>query len=143
MNRDDISILKSVQRNVQMAMKAINALEPKVHDENMVLLMAKKNQKYLELYQKATNSLVEERVRPYQSSLMENILLNGEIGANTLLNTSTSHIAELLIKESNIGITNMTKTLNHHRRGEKNSMDIANELLDMEKKNVEEYMKYL
>ena len=143
MNRDDIAILKSVQKNAQMAMKAIAVLEPKVQDENMVLLMAKKNQKYMELHQKAMNSLVEERIRPYQSSVMENILLNGEISANTLLNTSTSHIAEVLIKESNMGITNMTKILNHHKGGEKTTVDMANEMLDMEKENVAEYMKYL
>lgn len=143
MNKDDIVILKSVQKNTEMAMKVIDTIESKVHDQDMALLLAKTTQKYSELHQRAISNLIDGKVRPYKSSAVENMVLTGGINVNTLLNTSTSHIAELMIKGSNMGITDMTKTLNHHRGGEKNVMEMAEELMEIEKGNVEAYMKYL
>lgn len=143
MNKDDIAILKSVQRNTEMAMKAIDTIEPKVHEENLALLLARTSQQYSNLHQKAVTTLVEGKVQPEKPSSIENMMLVGGITSNTLLNTSTSHIAELMIKGSNMGITDLNKTLNHHRGGEKDSMELANELMHMEQRNLEEYKKYL
>ena len=143
MNQDDIAILKSVQRNTEMAMKAIDAIEPKVHEKELALLLAKTTQKYSNLHQKVVDSLVEAKVQPEKPSAIENMMLVGGINANTLLNTSTSHIAELMIKGSNMGITDLNKTLNHHPSGQKCSMELAEELMSMEQHNLNEYKKYL
>ena len=45
---------------------------------------------------------------------MENMMLRFGIGYNTLLNTSTSHIAEMIIKGSNNGVLEMEKVLAHN-----------------------------
>ena len=42
-----------------------------------------------------------------------------------------------------MGITDLTKTLNHHKDAGHDSREIANELMDLEKYNMEEYKKYL
>ena len=143
MNKDDVAILKSIQKNTQMAMKAIETVEPKVQDKNLAMLLAKTNQKYSKLHDKTLTSLVEDNVKPYKSSTMENMMLVGGIDMNTLMDTSTSHLAELMIKGSNMGITDIDKTLNHHKCAGKESIDLAKELLELEKYNLEEYKKYL
>ena len=143
MNKDDIAILKSVQKNTEMAMKAIDAIEPKIYDHELALLLAKTTQKYSDIHQRTVSSLVEGKVQPQKSSAVEEMMLVGGINMNTMLNTSTSHIAELMIKGSNMGITDLNKTLNHHKCGEKMSMELANELMELEKFNLEEYKKYL
>jgi hypothetical protein len=71
------------------------------------------------------------------------MMLVGSINGNTMLNISTSHIAELMIKGSNMGITDLNKTLNHHPQGNKETRQLADELLHMEARNLEEYKKYL
>ena len=143
MNRDDIAILKSIQKNTEMAMKAIDTIEPKVYEKDLALLLAKTSQQYADLHQKAVASLVEGRVEPEKTSGLEKLMLVGGISGNTLWNTSTSHIAELMIKGSNMGITDLNKTLNHNTHGEKTSMSLAEELMKMEQRNLEEYKKYL
>lgn len=143
MNKDDIAILKSIQKNTQMAMKAIDTIEPKVQEKDLALLLARTNQQYSNLHQKAVTNLVAGKVQPDKTSALETMMLVGGITSNTLLNTSTSHIAELMIKGSNMGILDLTKTLNHHTNGEKVSMELADELMHMENRNLEEYKKYL
>ena len=143
MNRDDVAILKSVQKNTEMAMKAINTIEPKVQNRDLAMLLTNTTQKYSDLYQRTVSSLVDAKAKPYKGSAMENMMLVGGIQANTLMNNSTSHIAELMIKGSNMGITDLNKAMNHHKESGKASMEMAKELLELEKYNLEEYKKYL
>lgn len=143
MNKDDIAILKSVQKNTEMAMKAIETIEPKVQDKDLSLLLAKTENRYSGLRDKAVSSLLEAGVEPGKNSSFEELMLVGGITGNTLLNTSTSHIAELMIKGSNMGITDLNKTLNRHEGGEKVSMSLAEELMRMEQENLDAYKKYL
>lgn len=143
MNKDDIAILKSIQKNTEMAMKAIDTIEHKVQDKNLSLLLAKTENRYSGLHEKAVSSLIEAGVEPGRTSGWEEMMLVGGITGNTLLNTSTSHIAELMIKGSNMGITDLNKTLNRHAQGEKIAMSLAEELMKMEQENLNEYKKYL
>ncbi|MBR5578545.1 MAG: hypothetical protein IKW28_06070 [Lachnospiraceae bacterium] len=143
MNKDDAAVLKNVQKNIEMAMKAIETVEPKVQEKNLALLLADTNKRYALLHNKVVSKMVEEKIQPEKSSTMENMMLVGGITGNTLLNTSTGHLAELMIKGSNMGITDLNKTLNHHGEASKEAKEIVEELLEMEKYNLEEYKKYL
>ena len=143
MNKDDVAILHSVQKNTEMAMKAIDTIEDKVQDKELALLLTKTTQKYSDIHQRTVSSLIEGKAKTYKSNVVDDMMLVGGINTNTILDTTTSRIAELMIKGSNMGITDLNKTLNHHRSGEKASMELAKELLDLEKYNLEEYKKYL
>ena len=143
MSKDDIAVLKSVQKNTEMAMKAIETIQPKVQDQDFTQLLEETNSKYSSIHHKTVSKLVEEKVQPEKTGTIENIMLVGGITGNTMLNTSTSHLAELMIKGSNMGITDLNKTLNHHAAIGKESFEIAKELLELEKFNLEEYKKYL
>ena len=62
---------------------------------------------------------------------------------NTILNTSTSHIAELMIRGSNRGIIDMNKTLNRYPDAKGSAVELAKELMDFEEKNITRLKKYL
>lgn len=143
MNKDDIAIYKSVQKNTEMAMKAIETIEPKVYENELALLLEKTNRQYADIHEKAVSGLQEAKIEPKKAGGLEQMMLVGGITGNTLFNTSTSHIAELMIKGSNMGILDLTKALNHNPNGGEKSMELANELMHMENRNLEEYKKYL
>ena len=143
MSKDDIAVLKSIQKNTEMAIKAIETVQPKASDQALKQLLEETSGKYFGIHHKVVSKLVEDNVQPEKSSTIENIMLVGGITGNTMLNTSTSHLAELMIKGSNMGITDLNKTLNHHAAIKKETLEIARELLDLEKFNLEEYKKYL
>ena len=143
MKSDDIGILQEVQKNTKMAMKAIDALSGKIYDYGLSVQMARESMKYAEIYNKATDRLLSGKAAFYRDNGFQDMMLKGSVNMNTMLNTSTSHIAEMLIQGSNRGLTSMWKSVNHHEKAGDVSMEIAKELMDFEEKNIERLKQYL
>lgn len=143
MKSDDIGILQDVQRNTKMAMKAIDALSGKIYDDTLSVQMARESMKYAEIYNKAADRLLSGKAAFYRDNGFQDMMLKGSVNMNTMLNTSTSHIAEMLIQGSNRGLTSMWKSVNHHEKAGDVSMEIAKELMDFEEKNIERLKQYL
>ncbi len=143
MKNDDVKILHEVQKNTRMAMKAIDSINDRIYDDDLAVHVTRESMKYAELYNRATDRLLEGRAASFRESGFQDIMLRGGVRANTMLNTSTSHIAELMIQGSNRGLTSMWKTINHHENAGNVSMEIARELMDFEEKNIEMLKQYL
>ena len=143
MKSDDAKVLREVQRNTKMAMKAIDTITDRVYDDDLSMHITRESMKYAELYNKATDRLLNGRAASYRENGIQDMLLKGGVRANTMLNTSTSHIAELLIQGSNRGLTSMWKAINHNENAGNVSMEIAKELMDFEEKNIEKLKQYL
>lgn len=140
---DDVKILQEVQRNTKMAMKAIDAVSEKIYDGDLAVQVTRESMKYADIYNKATNMLLDGKAPSYRETGFQDMMVKGGVRANTMLNTSTSHIAELMIQGSNRGLTSMWKAVNHHENAGNMSMEVAKELMDFEEKNIERLKKYL
>ncbi len=143
MKSDDAAVLREIQKNTQMGMKAIDAIVPKVADDPFALHLSRQELKYSELHNKARQELLKGHEEEYRPTGFSDLMLKGSVYANTLLNTSTSHIAGLMIQGSNRGITEMCKALNHHENAGNRSTELAKELMDFEERSIEELKKYL
>ncbi len=143
MKGHDIGVLQGIQRNTEMAMKAIELLETRVDDDDLAMQISRQGLRYSEFNQKATEKLLNEKAPCYRENGFRDLMLRNSIKGSTLLNTSTGHIAELMIQNSNKGLTDMWKTLNHYENAGNISMEIAKEFMDFEEKNIERLKKYL
>lgn len=143
MKSDDAKVLREVQRNTKMAMKAIDTIGERVYDDDLSMHIARESMKYADIYNKATDRLLYGRAASYRENGFQDMMLKGGVRANTMLNTSTSHIAELLIQGSNRGLTSMWKAINHNENAGNVSMEVAKELMDFEEKNIEKLKQYL
>lgn len=143
MQKQEINIYKEIQKNAEKAMRTIETLSDKVHNEQLAIQISKQSLKYAEIRNQAYDKLLEAHAQPYRSSYMENLMLNGSIQYNTLLNTSTSRIAELMIKGSNEGVLEINKVLNHNGSAGEQAIGLANKLIDFEEKNIAGMRKYL
>ncbi|WP_242878733.1 hypothetical protein [Clostridium beijerinckii] len=65
------------------------------------------------------------------------------INLNTLVNKTSSHISEMMIQASTMGIIDITKRIKEYPNADKEILDLANKLLKLEQNNVEECKKYL
>ena len=140
---EDVTIYKEIQRNTNMAMKAIETISDKVFDEELAMQISRQSLRYSDICNEATKQLVTAKADTYQGSRFADIMLKTGIHYNTLLNTSTSHIAELMIKGSNMGSLEMHKVLQHNDNAGERSVGLARQLLDFEAKNVERLITYL
>ena len=58
LRNDDVKILQEVQRNTGMAMKALDAISPKIYDDDLSMQVARETMKYSEIYNAATDKLL-------------------------------------------------------------------------------------
>ena len=50
MKRDDAEVLREVQKNTEMAMKAIDTISDKVYDDDLALQLSKQSLKYSQIH---------------------------------------------------------------------------------------------
>lgn len=124
-------------------MKAIDTISDKVYDDQLALQISRQSVKYSELHNEASKQLIEAKAEPYRSNHLSDIMLKTGIHYNTMLNTSTGHIAEMMIKGSNNGILEMSKILNHNQEAGEKPVTLAKQLIDFEEKNVNRLKEYL
>ena len=62
---------------------------------------------------------------------------------NTLQDSSTSHIADMVIKGDTMGITKMTRELNQSQVIDPRIRDLGEELVNTQRRNIETMKKYL
>lgn len=143
MKKEDVKVYREIQRNASMAMKALDVISDKVYEDDLAILIARQSMKYSELHDKAKKKLLDGKAQPYQKGGMEDIKISAGVHYNTLLNTSTGHVAEMIIEGSNKGITQMHKILNHCPHAEVHSVEMAKEFMDFEEKNIALLRRYL
>ncbi len=143
MKNQDQVVLREIQKNTHMGMEAIDALMPRIKNEDFARELAKQSMMYGEYYEKATNELLKEDKRLYKDVAGTNMMLRGGIWMQTFMDGSTSHMAEMVIQGANRGITDMYKVLNHNKHASGNISSLAKELMDMEEKTITRLRDYL
>lgn len=143
MKQDDIAILREIQKNTQMAMTTIDTILDKTSDDEFTVKLSRQSIEYAKIHNNAVEQLVEEQSGTYRSNQIADMILRGSVHMGTILNISTSHLAEMMIQGSNRGLTSMYKTVKHNTLAQERSMELAKELMDFEEKSIEQMKEYL
>lgn len=143
MKNQDQVILHEIQKNTHMGMETIDALMPRIRDEDFAKELAKHSMMYGAFYEKATNELLKEDQRLYKDVAGTNMLLRGSIWVQTFMDGSTSHMARMVIEGAGRGITDICKVLNHNRHASGNISAMARELMDKEEQTISRLRDYL
>ena len=137
--------LGEIYKNAKMGADSIINLLPHVKEDSLRSVMTMQ----LDGYEKYAARAAEELCKIGLEAKEENIItrFSARIGVaiNTMIDSTTSHIAEMMIEGSNMGITDMTKLLNcHEPRGScKEATRLAREIIAFEEHNLEMLKRYL
>lgn len=143
MKSDDAAMLREIQKTTNTALKTIQTLSEYIHDANLSRELFGQSRVYEDIRNRAVDKLLIGGEEVYQDSVVEQAVLSGGIHMNTLLNTSTSHIAELLIRGKQKGVTNIWKSMNRHDTATVESVELAEELTAFEQSCMEHMRGYL
>lgn len=143
MKHDDAKILREVQRNTEMGMTAIDTILDKIGDDDFSLQLAKQSLHYSEIHNKALDQILRNEGEVYRGSQIADMMLKGSIHANTALNISREHLAEMMIQGSSRGITSMWRAMKHNDLATREAVELAQELVDFEQENIEKLKEYL
>jgi hypothetical protein len=105
----ETEVLNTIYRESKLGLQAIHNVIGKVYDEKLALDLNKQAAKYSKLEEKAATRLIENGKVPRSIRPMEKARMWTSMQANMVLNTSTGHVAEMIIKENATEITPMEK----------------------------------
>lgn len=143
MKHDDAKILWEVQRNTEMGMTAIDTILDKIGNDDFSLQLARQSLNYSEIHNKALDQILRDEGEVYRGSQIADMMLKGSIHANTAFNVSREHLAEMMIQGSSRGITSMWKAMKHNGLAADETVELAQELVDFEQKNIEKLKEFL
>ena len=142
-SNEEVSVLRESGYNARMALEAIDTVLNKVYDEELSYELNCQANKFRELERKIMRTMKREGISPREQSRLERAMRWSAIQANTLLNTSTGHVADLMIQGNTRGITDLMKVVHNNKAKGSYATELARELMDFEEKNIEKLKSYL
>ena len=143
--RSRADTLACIYENVKMGADSIVNLLPKVEDSRLKSDMSVQLGGYERFAAQARRELGEMGIEAEEKGMMTKAMARVGMEFNTMMDTSLSHIAEMMIQGSNMGIVEMNKCINACERGgcEDGAVSLAREIVAFEEQNLERMKKYL
>ena len=139
----DKAVLNSIYRNAKTGVEAITDLLPKVSDRAFKADIMTQQGQYESISKEAASRLINLGTEPVPVGTMQKLGMKMGTAMNTLTNDETSHLAELMIKGSNMGIINMTKVVNGYSSAAPETLGLAQKLIKSEQNNIARLKAYL
>ncbi len=139
----NVEFLNYIYQNAEMGKNTLSQLIDITEDDNYKELLKSHLITYITIYDNTEKELQEINKKAKGINIFSKSSTSTMINLKTMLNKSTSHISEMLIQGSTMGIIDMTKKLKEYNNVKGYVLSIANELLTFERNSIEEYKKYL
>nr|WP_238882765.1 hypothetical protein [Clostridium sp. YIM B02551] len=136
-------LLNYIYQNAEMGESTIKQLIPMVNDQAFKNNLQSQLNEYKTIFDIADRKLKELNRESKGIGTLTKVSTYIMININTLVNKTPSHIAEMLIRGSTMGIIDITKKIKDYQNQDKQILDIANRLLKFEERNVNELKGFL
>ena len=134
----DAEMLNFIYQNSQMGVETLNQLIPMIDNEAFKKRIEAQLKEYEQIHEEAKKLLNRHGYDEKGSGALEKIMAYLMIDMKTLMDKSSSHIAEMLIQGSNMGIIDAVKRINQYEKeAEKEVTALMKRLLKFEENNVE------
>jgi len=136
-------LLNFIYQNSQMGVHTLEQLIGIVEDEKFKKRLESQYREYQEIHKAAQEMLNKNGYDEKGLSTFEKIRSYIMINMQTLTDKSSSHIAEMLIIGSNMGIIDAVKNIKKYQDAEPEIINLMKRLLEFEENNVQELKKFL
>lgn len=141
--QQDTELLNSIYQNAKMGEEAIDNVIKSVDNDQIKSDLQTQMAGYSNLYSKAQQKLAEQRVEPKDVNGLTKASTYIGTKMNTLIDRTPSHIAELMIQGSTMGVIEMTESINKCAGASQPVKDLANQVVTFENQNIERMKTYL
>ena len=138
-------LLDRMYKNVKMGEESIITLMPKVKDEKMRAEMTKELSKLEGFSSKISEMLCAEGKTPEEEGIISRLSSKMGINMNTMIDSSSSHIAKMLMEGYTLGITDMTKDIRERENTtvSEASLKLARDIVAFEEQSFSELKRFL
>jgi len=135
--------LAEITRSARMGKEATAVLMDKVEDETLRREISQRKAEYTDLEHRADDLLANSGADPEPLPAMSKAGLWMGMQMETLTDRSDSHIAELMIRGSGMGVIEITKDKKRFSEAKKETMDLADSFIAMEEGGIERMKRFL
>lgn len=132
---ENTELLNFIYQNAQMGVETINQLLDIVKDQDFARYLKEKREGYDKMLEDARIKLNEHGYDEEGITTFEKIKTYFMINMQTLSDDSTSHIAEMMMIGSTMGVINTIRSLHKYENAEKNLLMMMKTLQDFEEKS--------
>lgn len=140
--KKDIVLLNKIYKGTHIGSKSLNSILPDISNVSLRRAVITQINEYDKINSDAKfliSSLGETPKKPTLTAISASVEAKMSIAANP----SPSHIAETIIKGSNMGIINITKELNKSSICNPSAYDLGRKLIKTEENNVSRIKSFL
>ncbi len=139
----DLDLLEKTYQNASMGITAIETVLDKVKDQQLSNDLHRQLKDYQEIAYKTRRQLRMSGAKAKDVSRYSKAVMTGNVKMNMLINSSDSHIAQMVIQGSTMGVTQMTRLLHASKEADGSCTKIAEEFVKKEERNIEVMKNYL
>lgn len=140
---ENIELLKFIYQNSQMGVETINQLIGIAEGEEFGKQLKSQLKEYKEINEDAEKLLEQNNCDEEGLNALEKIRTYLMINIQTLTDKSPSHIAEMLIIGSNMGVLDATKNLKKYKEADHKIINLMEKLLKTEEDNIQKLKDFL
>ena len=140
---EDINALDEIHKGSCMGSDAISFILEKVEDQNLEKLLRKQYKSYKEMQERVEDIYPKyNEGNPHSTSKAEQVMTDSMINMKLMKDKSTSHITELLVQGTNMGIIEGRRILNRKNLNEEVDKLIS-KYVSMQEKYLDNLKKFL
>ena len=135
--------LQAIYRNTESGIDAILTLLPKTSDDKLTSDLQTQLHKLRAVEAETVRKLGQFGQSPKESSPIQRAGMKMGIHMNTMMNKSSSRLAELMIKGNNMGVIDLNRSLNQYGSTNSGAATLAKDLLALEQEALNTFKPYL
>lgn len=140
---NDSEFLCDIYRATRMGAETLDNLMSKTYGKDIENELMREKKVYREFQNKASKVIRNRNERPKPINRTQKKMAKMGINMNIMFDKSESHIADIVIQGNNMGIIGISKSINSHKNADDDITDLAYELVDIQRKNIDSLLKFL
>ena len=136
-------MLEFLYKSASMSVDTTARMFNKTRDGNLRRELTSQINGYRQFAESASRELRSHGLTPQDNSGMTKLMTNVGIELNTMIDSTSSHIAEIMINGTNMGIIKMNKHLNRNRSCPDETAAMCKNLIGYQKTNINKLEGYL
>lgn len=140
---EEKEVVLKLYHNLDMGVIGIESIENKIEARNLSKIILSQKEEYMKLKQEMIPLCKKYDVQDKELGIF--VKMNSDVMANmkTLMDSSDSHIAKMMLEGTNKGLIQLEELLNHYNGNDDEIIKMLEKVLDFEQKNYDELKIYL
>ena len=141
--KKDEEVLAEIYRNCKLALQSIEDILPECEDGDLKAEMQSQSEGYERISAKASAYAKNKQIELKEPNPFKKMMMWGSIKMSTLTNGSRSHVAEMMIRGTVMGITSLKTTQTESESEDESVKNLLNELIELEERYEKKLKSYL